>query len=384
MITIKRAAFAAAAVVSSVVLGTAVAGGAYLFGVKHYHYSAVRPIFHAGFIRSYLFDERFRRLVALMDQEDGQYDDVFASIWDTSEGTLLSRKMFHPVEMYGQQKYMYNPGLVKLSFRLDVDGFERSFSMVDSPALHKAIEGLGATHVLGASYDQFGFRRADDELTGPCAARVMFLGDSFTDGAYMDDRETAVNRYGHIARERGGIAVCPVNAGVDGYGTLEESFVLEHYFEKVGSPQVVVVMHFPNDVDVDQDRVVEGTMAEPSREWADDLSYLKRIAEFGRRRGVAVVVAAIPLERQTANPSTRANYQDVLRRFCEQEGLRFIDLLDSLGRHDVREIYLAGNPHWTAKGHQTVAEILYEQTRDLLEASISGSRGPTDRGWKSR
>lgn len=368
MTRLQRAAFITSACASGALIAGVLTGAAYLFGVKHYHYTAVRPIFHVGFIRSYLFDWKFRRLVELMDQEDGQYDDVFASIWDTSEGTLLSRKMFHPVDMYGLQKYMYNPGLVKRSFELDVDGFDRSFSMVDSPELGKALEELGATHVYRASYDRFGFRNADHELTDSCAVRVMFLGDSFTDGVYMDDRETAVNRYGHLARERGQIAACPVNTGVDGYGTLEESFIFEHYFDVVGRPRVVIVMHFPNDVDVDENKVIDGTMADPSRAWADDLAYLRQIAQFGRQHRVNVVVAAIPLARQSANPSTRANYQDVIRRFCEREGVRFVDVLDSLSARDVHEIYLEGNPHWTAKGHEAVAEILYEQTKDLLAA----------------
>ena len=380
MSRLQRAVFAASACAFGAVLAGALGGAAYLFGVKHYHYTAVRPIFQVGFIRAYLFDWKFRRLVALMDEEDAQYDDVFASIWDTSEGTLLSRKMFHPVEMYGQQKYMYNPGLAKVSFQLDVDGFVRAFSMVDSTSIRKAIEELGATHVYNSSYDGLGFRRVEEELAQACAVRVMFLGDSFTDGAYMDDRETAVNRYGHLARERGRIAVCPINTGVDGYGTLEESFVLEHYFDAVGRPPVVIVMHFPNDVDVDQNKVIDGTMADPSREWADDMAHLERIAAFGRARGATVVVAAIPLASQSANPSTRANYQDILRRFCEREGVRFVDLLDTLGARDVREMYLEGDPHWTAKGHEAVAEILYERTKDLLAASIPAGRPPPDRG----
>ena len=373
MTRFQRAAFAVSACALGAMLAGTLAGAAYLFGVKHYRYTALRPIFHVGFIRSYLFDWRFRRLVALMDQEHDQEVDVFASIWDTSEGTLLSKKMFHPVEMYGMQKYMYNPGLVKLSFQLDVDGFNRSFSMLDSPALRTAMSELGATHVYRASYDRFGFRRVDDELTERCALHVMFLGDSFTDGVYMDDRETVVNRYGHLVRERGHVDACPVNTGVDGYGSLEESFVLEHYFEAAGRPRVVIVMHFPNDVDMDPDKVIDGTMADPPRQWADDLSYLRRIAEFGRQHAVAVVIAAIPLERQSANPSTRATYQDVLRRFCEQEGVRFVDLLDSISRRDVREIYLQGDPHWTAMGHQAAAEILDEQTKYLLAPAAAGA-----------
>jgi len=128
----RRAVFAGLAIAIGAVSAVVLSAAVYLFGVKHYHYAAVRPIFHVGFVRAYLFDWKFRRLVELMDVEEAQYDDAFASVWDTSEGTLLSRRMFRPVEMYGVQKYMYNANLVKLTFRLDVDGFERTFSIVDS------------------------------------------------------------------------------------------------------------------------------------------------------------------------------------------------------------------------------------------------------------
>ena len=349
----------------------------YLFGVKHYRYTAVRPIFHFAFVRAYLFDWKFRRLVEVMDQDGAQSDDVFATVWDTSEGTLLSRKMFRPVEMYGVQKYMYNPNLVKLSFKLDVDGFARWFSIVDSPDLRRTTAELGATHVRTASYDRFGFRHVDAELTDHCDVSVLFLGDSFTDGVDVDDGQTAVSRYGHAVRERAHIAACPINTGVDGYGTLEESFVLEHYFEPLGRPRVVIVMHFPNDVDVDPNGVVDATLPDASREWAEELTYLRRIAEFSRQHGARMVVAAIPLERQSKDPSTRKNYQDIVRRFCEREAIRFVDLLDGLSGRDVREIYLDGDPHWTARGHEAVAEILYEETKDLLAASTS--EGPPRR-----
>ena len=375
MTQIKRALFVASACALATALATTLAAGFYLFGVKHFHYTAVRPIFHVSLVRAYLFDARFRRLVDLMNEEDAQQDDVFASVWDTSQGTLLSREMFHPVEMYGVQKYMYNPGLVKLSFILDVDGFRRSFSMVDSPSLRRMMDELHAVNIYTASYDGFGFRRVDAELTDHCDVRVVFLGDSFTDGVDMDDRETAVNRYGHVARERSRIAVCPVNTGVDGYGTLEEAFVLEHYFEKLDRPRVAIVMHFPNDVDVNENTDVDGSMVDASREWTDDLVYLKRIVEFGRQHAIKVVVAAIPLARQSADPSTRKNYQDVLRDFCEREGVRFVDLLDGLAGRDVHEIYLEGDPHWTATGHDAVARILYEQTKDLLVTAADEAAG---------
>jgi hypothetical protein len=371
-----RSLFIVAACVLSGTLAFVLVGAVYLLGVKHYHYTAVRPIFHFAFVRAYLFDGKFRQLVELMDEEESLQDDVFATVWDTSEGVLLSRKMFHEVEMYGAHKYMYNPGLRKLSFTIDVDGYSRFFAMVDSPALRRATLALDATHIYQATYDEFGFRRVDAELTRDCSVRVMFLGDSFTDGVYMDDRDTFVNRYGHLARERGHVAACPIDTGVDGYGSLEEAYVLEHYFAPAGRPRVAVIMHFPNDVDVDENKVIDGTMEDPSRQWADDLSYLRRMTAFARQRGVTVVLAAIPLARQSANPSTRRNYQDILRNFCEQEQIAFVDLLDPLSRFDVDDVYVKGDVHWTAKGHEVVADVLYERTKDLLAAAASGVPRP--------
>ena len=46
---------------------------------------------------------------------------------------------------------------------------------------------------------------------------------------------------------------------------------------------------------------------------------------------------------------------------------------------DVHEIYQEGDPHWTARGHQVVAEILYEQTKDLLAAAVAASAALTAR-----
>ena len=76
---------------------------------------------------------------------------------------------------------------------------------------------------LKPRYDRLGFRRVDPELTHDCATRVLFLGDSFTDGVGVNDNETFVNRYGHLVRERLRLSACPINAGVEGYGSLEES-----------------------------------------------------------------------------------------------------------------------------------------------------------------
>lgn len=139
--------------------------------------------------------------------------------------------------------------------------------------------------------------------------------------------------------------------------------MFEHYWEAVGRPRVAVLMHFVNDVDEIPDKVLDGTMADPLRKWADNFSYLRRIIGFSREHGVTLVVAAIPLARQATQPSTLKNCQEILRRFCEEEGVRFIDLLDTLKAYDPADVY--------------------EQTKDLLLAASTSAASPPRARTKS-
>ena len=129
-----------------------------------------------------------------------------------------------------------------------------------------------------------------------------------------------MNLFGHLVRERLRIQACPVNAGVEGYGTLEESCILETYYDTLARPPLVVVLHSPNDVDDDEDAVVGGAIPETDPRWRTSLSYLERIAAFSRKAGACLLVAAIPSSRQFAIPASRGNYQDVLARFCRLRG----------------------------------------------------------------
>jgi lysophospholipase L1-like esterase len=348
--------------------------GFYLFAVKHYHVSMLRYLFRFRAVSAYLFDPKVRRLVDLVeDQETAEEKGgTFATVWDTNEGVLLSRKLFREVEMYGVRKYMYHPYLKKLSFRTGAAGLYRKFETVDSRDIRTALASLDTQRLVTASYDQFGFRRVDANIARDCEVRVLFLGDSFTDGLWVNDDETFVNRYGHLVRGRLDLRVCPVNAGVNGYGSLEEAYVLEHYFEATGRPRLVIVMHFPNDIDADYDAVLNGTVANSRSKWDESLSYLRRMAEFSRQHGALMVLAAIPPSGQMSHLSTRSNYQEVLRVFCAKEKIPFIDVMNGFRTFREDAIYWQWDPHFTPRGHQVVAEILYDETRTIL-ASLPAS-----------
>jgi lysophospholipase L1-like esterase len=353
-------------VVASIVLSSIAAAGLYIVGARHFHWAVVRPLLGPRFVRDYLTDPRLRQLIDLMNEEQSEQADAFVVFWGGGGTELISKRIFRPVQMYGVTRYMYRPDVRTLQFVTGASGLYRAMEMEDTPALRRTLAGLDTRRLAEASYDRLGFRRGDPELTRDCATRVLFLGDSFTDGAGVNDNETFVNRYGHLVRERLRVSACPINAGVDGYGSLEESFVLDTYFEQFGRPAVVVAMHYPNDVDDNVDSVIRGAVAESDARWTTSLSYLDRIAAAARARGASLLIAAIPPSGQFAVPGTRRNYQDVLRRFCEPRGIRFVDLFDSLNRSGPALAYFDDDPHWTPAGHRVVAEALLSATRDML------------------
>lgn len=353
-------------VVASTLLATIVAGGLYLAGVKRFHWAVMRPLLGPGFVRAYLTDPGLRQLIQVMNDEEAGRSDAFAVFWGGNKTELVSKRLFHPVEMCGVTRYMYKPGVKTLQFVTGAAGLYRAMEMEDSPALRRALSGLDTRRLAKASYDQLGFRRVDAELTRDCATRVLFLGDSFTDGVGVNDSETFVNRYGHLVRERLGLSACPINAGVEGYGSLEESYVFDTYFDTLGRPPIVVVMHYANDVEDDEDAVIRGAVTEADQGWATSLSYLDRISAAARAAGATLLVAAIPPAQQYSAPGTRRNYQDVLRRFCHRRGIRFVDLFDRIGRSGPRGAYFDDDPHWTPAGHRVAAEALFEATRGLL------------------
>ena len=353
-------------VAGSVVLAAIAAGVLYLAGVEHFHWAVVRPLLRPGFVRAYLADARLRRLIRLMNDEQQERDDAFAIFWNASKTELISKRIFRPVEMYGVLRYMYRPEVHTLQFVTGADGVYRGMEMEDSPALRQVLATLDTRRLAAASYDRLGFRRIDSRLSRECATRVLFIGDSFTDGVGVNDNDTFVNQYGHMVRDRLRLAVCPINAGVEGYGTLEESYVLDTYFDAFGRPPLVVVMHYVNDVADDEEAVLRGAVSESDPRWQVSLSYLDRMIGRARRAGASILVGAIPTFPQFAAPETRRNYQDILRRFCEARAVRFVDLFDPLERFGPDLAYFDDDPHWTASGHRAVAATLFEATRDLL------------------
>ncbi|MEO8256767.1 MAG: hypothetical protein ABI868_05400 [Acidobacteriota bacterium] len=108
---------------------------------------------------------------------------------------------------------------------------------------------IRSPYVQTFSTDGRGFRNAVD-LT---SADVALIGDSYIEGAYVSDEETAAVRL----QERLGRPV--VNLGVSGYGSLQEAKVLEKYAVPL-HPKLVAWFFFEGN-DFDDDQAFENSMA---------------------------------------------------------------------------------------------------------------------------
>jgi len=279
-------------------------------------YRRLGSLRQARLVRAYLSNAALRRFATTLEAQDPRAD-LFTTLWDIDTGVLLSRHMFRSVTMDGASKYMYKPYLKKLGFRMRASGLRWNMETEDTPGIRAALDDLETPFMVAASYDRLGFRRGDPDLADGCAARALFLGDSFTDGLWVNDPDTFVNVYGRLVRERAGVALCPVNTGVNGYGPSEEAYILEHYFDEAGRPSVVFVMFFPNDVDTDYDAVMKGTLADRDRRWRASLDQIARIRRFVSAHGARLVLAAIPPAEQVFDKGSQEHYQNVLRAFSE-------------------------------------------------------------------
>jgi hypothetical protein len=99
------------------------------------------------------------------------------------------------------------------------------------------------------STDSHGFRNPTDMDR----ADVVLLGDSYVEGAYVSDEETAAVRLHELTGRR------VANLGLSGYGPLQEMKVLERYALPL-EPRLVAWFFFEGN-DFDDDQAYENAMA---------------------------------------------------------------------------------------------------------------------------
>ncbi len=314
-------------------------------------------------LRDYLRDEKLERLLRYAEGEAvKQKAEEFDTVMDYNGAVRLSRKMFQETPMYGQKKYSYRPHLKAVYVNNHQAGIDYAFALVDTPELRTILKPLKPQSLVSASFDENGFRHTDFNLDSQCDAYTLFAGDSFTEGFYAQEHETFVNQYGHLSNTSLPSRNCPINGGVNGYSALEERYVIEHFFEKYHYASVFL-MHFPNDIHENYLDVISGEAPGLDLLWKGHLQELEKIADFCRSKNIRLVLAAIPPKEQLNHPQTRANYQDILRSFCQKKGILFIDLFEEFQKKGGEKLYLEWDAHFNSAGHLLTSQILWEKTK---------------------
>ena len=253
-----------------------------------------------------------------------------------------------------------------------------------------------------------GFRDREPGEKRPGVPRVVVLGDSYVFGWAVLEAETFPTRAEALLR-REGRAVEILNAGVPGYNTEQESYLLEEILPR-RRPDAVVVGYTMNDAEPQMnvpsspattyryvrswlwegtkdllrtccfpharwlpDRrniprltYTEGFEAE-SPKWRESKAALARMAAFCRRRGVALGVMILPDFTQPLDGAyPDASIHAAVSAWGRELGIETVDLLPLFRNRDHRDYMVAGDGHPNARAHDELARVLRDEIVSLL------------------
>ena len=246
--------------------------------------------------------------------------------------------------------------------------------------------------------------------------RVLVLGDSVTFGAGVREDETFSRQLETLLR---GDLACPVevvNAGVSGYGSVEEADLLEHEGLAL-EPDVVLVFHVENDnvavphlqgglASFVKDRVVYRShligaslialrrarwMLQASNAGGDanafgaeqaawdqrsgtpaSLDALRRIASVAHANGASVLLASYPATPR--NLALDEKRHAILRDLAASTDMRFLETGPALAPHVADGLAVsAADLHPNGRAHRLIAEALRPALRDALHCPAAGA-----------
>lgn len=315
-------------------------------------------------LRNLCVDRDYLNLLRLVTTEP---TDTFDTVWDTTDAVRLSRQEFLPTEMYGRAKYRYKPFLRYVDAEV-WSGFDRErLSALDTPEIRAAVERCRVFRKVFIETEEHGFKRTAFSIE-PGKPVVLFVGDSFTEGLDVASPDTFVSLFGDRMRKEG-LPGIPVNAGVNGYGTLEECWTVEHFAAALNA-RVVIENLFPNDVESDFPNVVLGGPV-PEENYAEMFRYLDRMTDHCRSHGILLVVSAIPAREQMSPRLSESPFETRVRAWSQSRNVVFLDPLQRFRDAGAENVYFPVDPHLSEKGHATYADFLFEACRTLLERALA-------------
>jgi hypothetical protein len=314
-------------------------------------------------VRRLCADEAYLRLVRLVTAVPG---DSFDTVWDATSAIKLSRDEFEPTEMYGQARYRYKPHLRYLDVEV-WSGLDRQrLSALDDERIRAAVARCRVFRKAFVETDENGFKKTDFTLT-PGGPAVLFVGDSFTEGLDVASADTFVNLFGHRMADAG-LSGVPVNAGVNGYGALEECWTVEHYALALGA-RVVFANLFPNDVESNYQNVALGGPV-PEKSYREMLGYLDGMWSYCDAHHIALVVSAIPAKEQMPRSVPESPFERRVAAWCRTRGVPFLDPREEFRAAGVDEVYFSSDAHLSEKGHARYAAFLFDRSLPILRKAL--------------
>jgi len=201
----------------------------------------------------------------------------------------------------------------------------------DNEAVRRAAAAADMPIISEERYNSRGFRGPEPDPGADL--RVLELGDSFLQGAYLPEDQTPsafLQRY--LAEHCPGIRVSVLNTGTPGYSTEQEYWTLVAEYASL-RPNVVIVHFFANDVHHNYLAVLH----KGKGDWSTAAGWLERIREFCKSKGVPIfLVSVVPGKQQmwTADVSNR-NYQARLLAELPLARADFIDPLDTMAARNL-------------------------------------------------
>ncbi len=287
---------------------------------------------------------------------------TFSAIQDFDNEVALSKDMYNSQEMFGVTKYKYRPNIGIYDIRLWTGLRFKRLCLAASPQIKNVLNKNKLLNNIYFETDSFGFKKTEFTWT-PNSCTIFFLGDSFTEGLWVESKKTFVNQLG-VKLKRTIPTITPINLGVDGYSALEEDWMLEKY-APILHPKIVVTNLFPNDVDFDYIKVLQGKDI-PESNYAEMFYYLQRMKDFCEQEDITLVISVVPAKEQFNELRGFSVFNRRVEEWCKRQGILCLDARDYFDKTEIETDYFYWDPHFSEQGHAIYAEFLSHHLAPLI------------------
>jgi lysophospholipase L1-like esterase len=349
---------------------------------------------------SFFFSKKEQKLLKIMDDN---YYDFYPAMELGGDYEHLSKKLFDFPEIDGVKTFMHKPNIKKLMTILPLEEVRSlrsiNFSLPYDVKLKNMIDDLVVNNTrnenlkfyssTAGEFNNMGFRKNVFSNTKNLPD-ILFAGDSYTEGLYVNNNETFVHDLGILMNNEN--FAYPVNTGCNGYGTINEYLIIKEYALKFNA-HAVFLLHCFNDIFNNQDAVFKGNAPELKKAWEDNFKLLDKINMFCKENNIPLIISAFPNLYQNINTDvdSRKNYQEKLADYCKNNKIIFIDVFNEIKskikinprmlKKDSNEaefndnnfyeekfgenIYMPFDDHLSAYGNRLFADAIWQKIKEL-------------------